>query len=159
MDTRLGLELDLDGRSTMSAALIRHEVRIRGKYACFTRAEFKTERLSYEVLTPSAARGVLEAILWKPAIFWHIRRIRRMCQKMAGFQRMASRTPRAAEGVRTSYESLSVLNSARVKQAYLPRIRTSWRIKAADIVDLPSRSNSRPRRVSMSMFFNKFVEV
>jgi CRISPR-associated protein Cas5d len=54
----------------------RYAVRIRGSLACFTRPEFKTERLSYEVLTPSAALGVLEAILWKPAIYWHIRRIR-----------------------------------------------------------------------------------
>ncbi len=50
-------------------------VRIRGEYACFTRPEFKTERVSYELITPSAARGVLEAVLWKPAIRWHIRRI------------------------------------------------------------------------------------
>jgi len=52
-----------------------YQARIRGPLACFTRPEFKTERLSYEVITPSAARGVFEAILWKPAIFWHIRRI------------------------------------------------------------------------------------
>jgi CRISPR-associated protein Cas5d len=52
-----------------------HAVRIRGQFALFTRPEFKTERLSYEVLTPSAARGALEAVLWKPAIYWHIRRI------------------------------------------------------------------------------------
>lgn len=52
-----------------------YQVRIRGEYACFTRPEFKTERVSYEVITPSAARGVFEAILWKPAIRWHIRRI------------------------------------------------------------------------------------
>ena len=52
-----------------------YQVRIRGEYACFTRPEFKTERVSYEVITPSAARGVLEAVLWKPAICWHIRRI------------------------------------------------------------------------------------
>ena len=45
-----------------------YRVRIRGELACFTRPEFKTERFSYEVITPSAARGVLEAILWKPAI-------------------------------------------------------------------------------------------
>lgn len=50
-------------------------VRVRGQLACFTRPEFKTERVSYEVITPSAARGVLEAILWKPAIQWHVRRI------------------------------------------------------------------------------------
>ena len=53
----------------------RYRVRIRGDLACFTRPEFKTERVSYEVMTPSAARGVLEAILWKPAICWHIDRI------------------------------------------------------------------------------------
>jgi len=52
-----------------------YRVRIRGELACFTRPEFKTERFSYEVITPSAARGILEAILWKPAIQWHIRRI------------------------------------------------------------------------------------
>jgi CRISPR-associated protein Cas5d len=53
----------------------RYRVRIRGELACFTRPEFKTERVSYEVITPSAARGILEAILWKPAIQWDIRRI------------------------------------------------------------------------------------
>jgi CRISPR-associated protein Cas5d len=50
-------------------------VRVRGPYACFTRPELKTERVSYEVMTPSAARGILEAILWKPAIRWHVERI------------------------------------------------------------------------------------
>ena len=50
-------------------------VRIRGPLACFTRPEFKTERFSYEIITPSAARGILEAILWKPAIQWNIRKI------------------------------------------------------------------------------------
>lgn len=49
--------------------------RVRGEYACFTRPEMKTERVSYEVITPSAARGVLEAIMWKPAIRWRIERI------------------------------------------------------------------------------------
>ncbi|MBT9332983.1 type I-C CRISPR-associated protein Cas5c [Paracidobacterium acidisoli] len=47
-------------------------LRIRGGMACFTRPEFSTERLSYELMTPSAARGVLEAVLWKPAIRWEI---------------------------------------------------------------------------------------
>jgi CRISPR-associated protein Cas5d len=43
--------------------------------ACFTRPEMKVERVSYDVITPSAARGILEAIHWKPAIRWHIDRI------------------------------------------------------------------------------------
>src|SRR5438270_7551006 len=41
-------------------------VEVRGPYACFTRPELKTERVSYPAMTPSAARGVLEAIYWKP---------------------------------------------------------------------------------------------
>ena len=50
-------------------------VRVSGALACFSRPEFSTERVSYEIITPSAARGVLEAILWKPAIRWEARRI------------------------------------------------------------------------------------
>ena len=50
-------------------------IRLRGPLACFTRPEFKTERVSYEVMTPSAARGALEAVLWKPAIRWRIERL------------------------------------------------------------------------------------
>ena len=48
---------------------------VSGDYACFTRPEMKVERMSYEVMTPSAARGLLEAILWKPAIVWRIHTI------------------------------------------------------------------------------------
>lgn len=46
-----------------------------GDYALFTRPEMKVERVSYEVITPSAARGVLEAIYWKPQIRWVIDRL------------------------------------------------------------------------------------
>lgn len=48
---------------------------LTGDYACFTRPEMKVERVSYDVITPSAARACFEAILWKPAIRWHVRRI------------------------------------------------------------------------------------
>ena len=50
-------------------------LRVRGDLACFTRPELKVERVSYPVMTPSAARGVLDAILWKPAIRWRVLRI------------------------------------------------------------------------------------
>lgn len=46
-----------------------------GDFACFTRPELKAERYSYEVITPSAARAIFEAIFWKPAIHWQITRI------------------------------------------------------------------------------------
>lgn len=51
------------------------EVKVWGELACFTRPEFGTERVSYEVMTPSAARGILEAIFWKPEFRWLVREI------------------------------------------------------------------------------------
>ena len=48
---------------------------VRGERACFTRPEMKVERVSYDVMTPSATRGILEAIHWKPAILWVVDRI------------------------------------------------------------------------------------
>lgn len=48
---------------------------LTGDYACFTRPEMKVERVSYDVMTPSAARACFESILWKPAIRWHVRKI------------------------------------------------------------------------------------
>jgi len=44
------------------------KVEIRGDYACFSRPELKVERVSYDIITPSAARGILEAVMWEPAI-------------------------------------------------------------------------------------------
>jgi CRISPR-associated protein Cas5d len=59
----------------MSEDQNRVQLRVWGDFACFTRPEMKVERVSYDVMTPSSARGVLEAILWKPAIRWHIESI------------------------------------------------------------------------------------
>jgi CRISPR-associated protein Cas5d len=50
-------------------------IRVRGGYALFTRPEMKVERVSYDMITPSAARGIIEAVYWKPAIRWVIDRI------------------------------------------------------------------------------------
>ncbi|GIW07170.1 MAG: type I-C CRISPR-associated protein Cas5 [Dehalococcoidia bacterium] len=50
-------------------------VKVWGDFACFTRPEMKVERVSYPVMTPSAARGVLEAIFWKPEFAWRIEQI------------------------------------------------------------------------------------
>ena len=48
---------------------------VSGPHACFTRPEMKVERVSYDVITPSAARAIFEAILWKPAIRWRVTKI------------------------------------------------------------------------------------
>ena len=50
-------------------------VEVWGDYACFSRPEMKVERVSYDVMTPSAARGILDAIFWHPGLRWHIDRI------------------------------------------------------------------------------------
>lgn len=51
------------------------KLHVWGDFACFTRPEMKAERVSYDVITPSAARGILEAIYWKPQIRWIIDKI------------------------------------------------------------------------------------
>src|ERR687884_201199 len=51
------------------------EVKVWGEGVCFTRPEMKVERVSYPVMTPSAARGALEMVFWKPEFTWHIEEI------------------------------------------------------------------------------------
>ena len=51
------------------------QVKVWGDFACFTRPEMKVERVTYPVMTPSAARGVLEAIFWKPEFQWRVQEI------------------------------------------------------------------------------------
>lgn len=51
------------------------EVKVWAQMACFTRPEMKVERVTYPVITPSAARGVLEAVYWKPQLTWRIREV------------------------------------------------------------------------------------
>lgn len=51
------------------------KVKVEGDFACFTRPDLKVERMTYPCMTPSAARGVLDCILWKPEFQWYVRRI------------------------------------------------------------------------------------
>ena len=57
----------LEGEMTQGLKLL-----VSGDRACFTLPELKVERLSYDVITPSAARGILEAIHWTPAFVWRV---------------------------------------------------------------------------------------
>lgn len=59
----------------MSARYPPVEVLVWGEWACFTRPEMKVERVTYPVPTPSAARGLLEAIFWKPEFVWRVEEI------------------------------------------------------------------------------------
>ena len=51
------------------------KVKVKGEFACFTRPDLKVERMTYPCMTPSAARGVLDSILWKPEFQWWVHRI------------------------------------------------------------------------------------
>src|SRR5690606_21159806 len=51
------------------------KLHVWGEFACFTRPEMKVERVSYDTITPSAARGIIEAIYWKPQIKWRVTRL------------------------------------------------------------------------------------
>jgi len=50
-------------------------IKVEGEFACFTRPDLKVERMTYPCMTPSAARGILDCILWKPEFQWYVRRV------------------------------------------------------------------------------------
>ena len=50
-------------------------IRFEGEFGCFTRPEFAAERYSYDLPPPTAARGMVESILWKPEIAYHVRSV------------------------------------------------------------------------------------
>ena len=83
-----------------------------GPMACFTRPELKVERVSYDVMTPSAARAIFESIFWKPAIRWQVTRIEVMNEiKWASVRRnevgaVASKVPVYIEDKRQQKNSL-----------------------------------------------------
>lgn len=81
------------------------QLRAQAELACFTRPELKVERVSYAVPTPSAARGLLEAVLWKPAIAWHVDRIHVLNEiRFTAFRRneVNTKAPRPSESLVTS---------------------------------------------------------
>lgn len=85
-------------------------VRVWGDYACFTRPEMKAERVSYDVMTPSAARGILEAIYWKPSIRWVIDRIHVLREiRFVNIRRNEVGHKISADNVRTAIRGGSVV--------------------------------------------------
>ncbi len=77
------------------------QMEVWGDYALFSRPELKTERYSYEVMTPSAARGLVEAVFWHPGLLWHIDRIHVMNPiAFTNIRRNEVKTPILAANVR-----------------------------------------------------------
>lgn len=88
-------------------------VEVWGDYACFTRPEMKAERVSYDVMTPSAARGILDAIFWHPGLKWRIDRIHVLSPI-----RFANIRRNEVKSVVQKQNVLSVMNGAK-KELYI----------------------------------------
>jgi CRISPR-associated protein Cas5d len=89
-------------------------VKVWGDYACFTRPELKVERISAPIMSPSAARGVLDAIMWKPQMLWHVRRITALVPWW-----------RPSDAARRPYELVGVRRNE-IQDKIAPRTVSSW---------------------------------
>ena len=100
------------------------KMRVWGERACFTRPEMKLERVSYDVITPSAARGVVEAVYWKPSIRWIVDRITVVSQiKTENIRRNELKSKISSSDIKSAMESNKPLykdiTSDRVQRASL----------------------------------------
>jgi len=98
-------------------------VKVTGDYACFTRPDLKVERMTYPCMTPSAARGVLDSILWKPEFQWYVRRIlvlnpvRFMSVKRNEINSKQGRNPIVVEEKRAQRNSVILRDAAYIIEA------------------------------------------
>ena len=130
---------------------------VSGDWACFTRPEMKVERVSYDVITPSAARAVFEAIFYKPAVRWEVRRI----EVLAPVRWMNLRRNEVASVVSTrnvqqamkqgTGELALYVDEDRQQRAALLLRDVAWRLHA-DLVVRPDRRDAEPPAKFFAMF-------
>ncbi len=128
-----------------------------GDWACFTRPEMKVERVSYDVMTPAAARGIVEAIHWKPAIAWVIDRIHVLKPiRFQTFRRNEVGSKIASQKARTamSRESLESLGLAvdldRQQRATIALVNVAYVIEAHfDMTPKATTEDSPAKHVEM----------
>ncbi len=117
-----------------------------GPMACFTRPELKVERVSYDVITPSAARAIFEAIFWKPAIHWQVTKIEVLNPiKWASVRRnevgaVASKNPIYIDEVKEVNGKLKLINRQQKNTLLLQDVR--YRIWAK-LEFIPQRKRTR----------------
>lgn len=136
------------------------EVRVWGEYACFTRPEYKTERVTYSVMTPSAARGVLEAIFWKPEFAWEIREIVVLAPiRYFSIVRNEIRGQQSHRGLQRGADGFFA-EERRVQRHTLALrdvdyvIRASMRLKAHATADVAKYRDQFRRRVARGQYFH-----
>lgn len=92
-------------------------IELRGDLACFTRPEMKVERVSYDVITPSAARNIFQAIFWKRAIRWEVTRI----EVLNPIRRFSIRRNEVSRTMSPQTPYLTIENNRAQKSAYILR--------------------------------------
>lgn len=130
---------------------------VRGDWACFTRPEMKVERVSYDVITPSAARAVFEAIYYKPAMRWAVRRIevlapiRWMNLRRNEVASVAS-TSKAQQAMKQGRGELALyVDEDRQQRAALLLRDVAYRLHA-DLIVRPEREDPSPAPKFFEMF-------
>ena len=135
----------------------RYCLEITGDYACFTRPEMKVERVSYDVITPSAARAVFEAIFWKPAVRWQVRRIEvlrpvRWMNLRRNEVASVISTRNVQQAMASGEGDLAILiEDDRQQRAALLLRDVAYRVHA-DLEVLPDRHDPQPPQKFFSMF-------
>lgn len=110
-------------------------VKVTGGFACFTRPELKVERMTYPCMTPSAARGILDSILWKPEFQWYVRQIivlnpiRFATIKRNEIKIKQGRSPIIIEEKRAQRNSVVLRDVAYIIEASIYQIQSSDRNK------------------------------
>jgi CRISPR-associated protein Cas5d len=135
----------------------RFVLEVRGDWACFTRPEMKVERVSYDVITPSAARAVFEAIFYKPAICWKVRRIEVLAPvRWTNLRRNEVASVVSARNVQQAMkqgtgELALYVDEDRQQRAALLLRDVAWRLHA-DLIVRPDRGDPEPPAKFLAMF-------
>jgi CRISPR-associated protein Cas5d len=135
----------------------RFVLEVRGDWACFTRPEMKVERVSYDVITPSAARAVFEAIFYKPAICWNVRRIEVLAPvRWTNLRRNEVASVVSARNVQQAMkqgtgELALYVDEDRQQRAALLLRDVAWRLHA-DLIVRPDRGDPEPPAKFLAMF-------
>lgn len=129
-------------------------VKVTGDLACFTRPDLKVERMTYPCMTPSAARGILDSILWKPEFQWYVRRILVLNPvKFASIKRneiksKQGRTPIVIEDRRVQRNSVVLRDVAYIIEASIYLIQPSGKNVFGKYTGMhPGKEGMFPRRV------------
>lgn len=135
----------------------RFVLEVRGDWACFTRPEMKVERVSYDLITPSAARAIFEAIFYKPAVRWEVRRIELLAPvRWTNLRRnevasvVSTRNVQQAMKQGAGHLALYVDEDRQQRAALLLR-DVAWRLHA-DLIVRPDRLDPEPPAKFFAMF-------